>query len=253
MNKYKDSSHNSDIEDKNSNSGTNIIFENYKNEDNENENENEKEYNKMILNELKKIQNPEKNNIRRESYNNSRRFKNAYTNTNSFTTTTNTHNTQKTQKTNNSSFQSIQLNNKQVKYNYLCWNDLSLQKKLLIKNRSNSVKKIESFKDESKGNSINDKTEIMIYKLKHLNISLDKEKSYFYYFRNFSNLKEQANNYTQKSSDNLNNNNDEEGDSNYNEQFFYPNEFYISKKNSLHIKTHISNLFDKLRQHNNNC
>lgn len=93
----------------------------------------------------------------------------------------------------------------------------------------------------------------MIYKLKHLNISLDKEKSYFYYFRNFSNLKEQANNYTQKSSDNLNNNNDEEGDSNYNEQFFYPNEFYISKKNSLHIKTHISNLFDKLRQHNNNC
>ena len=253
MNKYKDSSHNSDIEEKNSNSGTNIIFENYKNEDNENENENEKEYNKMILNELKKIQNPEKYNIRRESYNNSRRFKNAYTNTNSFTTTTNTHNTQKTQKTNNSSFQSIQLNNKKVKYNYLCWNDLSLQKKLLIKNRSNSVKKIESFKDESKGNSINDKTEIMIYKLKHLNISLDKEKSYFYYFRNFSNLKEQANNYTQKSSDNLNNNNDEEGDSNYNEQFFYPNEFYISKKNSLHIKTHISNLFDKLRQHNNNC
>ena len=135
----------------------------------------------------------------------------------------------------------------------MCWNDLSLQKKLLIKNRSNSVKKIESFKDESKGNSINDKTEIMIYKLKHLNISLDKEKSYFYYFRNFSNLKEQANDYTQKSSDNLNNNNDEEGDSNYNEQFFYPNEFYISKKNSLHIKTHISNLFDKLRQHNNNC
>ena len=90
------------------------------------------------------------------------------------------------------------------------------------------------------------------YKLKHLNISLDKEKSYFDYFRHFTNIKEQTNNYTQKSSENLNND-DEKVDSYYNEQFFYPNEFYISKKNSLHIKTHISNLFDKLRQHNNNC
>ena len=251
INKYKDSSHNSDIEDKNSNSGNNIIFENYKNEnnENENENENEKEYNKMISNELKKIQKSDKNlvngySIRRESYNNYRPFKNTYTNTNSFTTTTKSHNTHKTQKTNNSSFQSIKLNNKKIKYNYLCWNDLSLQKKLLIKNRSNSVKIIESLKDENKENLINDKTEIMIYKLKHLNISLDKEKSYFYYFRNFTNLKEQVNNYSQKSSEYLNNNDDEEGDGHYNEQFFYPKEFYISKKNSLHNKTHVSNLFN---------
>ena len=250
MNKYKDSSHNSDIEDKNSNSGNNIIFEKY---NNENDNDNEKEYNKMILNELKKIQNSEKNNNNKESYYNSRQLKNAYTNTNSFTTTTNTHNTQKTQKTNNSSFQSIKLNNKKIKYNYLCWNDLSLQKKLLIKNRSNSVKRIEPIIDENKENLFNDKTELMIYKLKHLNISLDKEKSYFYYFRHFTNLKEQINNYTQKSSDNINNNDDEEGNSHYNESFYYPNEFYISKKNSLHLKTHISNLFNKLREHNNNC
>ena len=245
MNNYKDSSNNSDIEDKNSNSGNNIIFENFKNEDNENE------YKKKISKELKKMKNSEKNFIiRRESYSNSRPFKNAYTNTNSFTTTTNTHNTQKTQKTNNSSFQSIQLNNKKVKYNYLCWNDLSLQKKLLIKNRSNSVKRIEPFKDENNENLINDKTENMIYKLKHLNISLEKEKSYFYYFRHFANIKEQTNNYTQKSSENLNND-EEKVDITYNEQFFYPNEFYISKKNSLHNKTHISNLFNKLRQHNN--
>ena len=244
MNKYKDSSHNSDIEDKNSNSGNNIIFENFKNEDNENESS------KMISKELKKMQNSDKNNnIRRESYN-SRPFKNVYNYTNSLTTATKSHYTHKTQKTNNSSFQSIKLNNKKIKYNYLCWNDLSLQKKLLIKNRSNSVKRIEPFKDEIKENLINDKTENMIYKLKHLNISLEKEKSYFYYFRHFANIKEQTYNYTQKSSENLNND-DEKGDSTYHEQFYYPNEFYISKKNSLHNKTHISNLFNKLRQHNN--
>jgi hypothetical protein len=246
MNNYKDSSNNSDIEDKNSNNGNNIIFENFNNEDNENE------YKKKISKELKKMKNSEKNFIiRRESYSNSRPFKNAYTNTNTLTTTTKSHNTHKTQKTNNSSFQSIKLNNKKIQYNYLCWNDLSLQKKLLIKNRSNSVKRIESFKDENNENLINDKTENMIYKLKHLNISLDKEKSYFYYFRHFTNIKEQTNNYTQKSSENLNND-DEKGDSTYHEQFYYPNEFYISKKNSLHNKTHISNLFNKLRQHNNN-
>ena len=246
MNNYKDSSNNSDIEDKNSNNGNNIIFENFNNEDNENE------YKKKISKELKKMKNSEKNFIiRRESYSNSRPFKNAYTNTGTLTTTTKSHNTHKTQKTNNSSFQSIKLNNKKIKYNYLCWNDLSLQKKLLIKNRSNSVKRIEPFKDENNENLINDKTENMIYKLKHLNISLDKEKSYFNYFRHFTNIKEQTNNYTQKSSENLNND-EEKVDITYNEQFFYPNEFYISKKNSLHNKTHISNLFNKLRQHKNN-
>ena len=251
INKYKDSSHNSDIEDKNSNSGNNIILEKYKNEDTENDNE--KEYNEMILKELKKIQKSEKNvRNKKELYNNSRQAKNAYTNTNSFTTTTNTHNTHKTQKTNNSSFQSLKLNNKKVKYNYLCWNDLSLQKKLLIKNRSSSAKRIEPFDIENKENLINDKTELMIYKLKHLNISLDKERTYFYYFRHFTNIKEQSNNYTQKSSDNLNNNDNEEGNGQYNESFYYPNEFYISKKNSLHIKTHISNLFDKIREYKNN-
>ena len=36
----------------------------------------------------------------------------------------------------------------------MCWNDLSLQKKLLIKNRSNSVKRIEPIQDEIKENLI---------------------------------------------------------------------------------------------------
>ena len=187
------------------------------------------------------------------SLKNSQKLKNS--NANTFTTATNTQNTHKTQNTNNSSFQSLKINNKKIKYNYLCWKDLPLQKKLIIKNRSNSVKKID-VKKENKDNLIKDEnTAIMIYKLKHLNISLDIEKSYCYYFKNLTNLLSKKNITQNKSYNNINISNNQKNKlkDNQEKSFYYPNEYYINKKNTLHNKLHISNLFDKIRQYKNNC
>ena len=133
-------------------------------------------------------------------------------------------------------------------------NDLSLQKKIIIKNRSNSVKQIEEIEEKENKENIKDATAMMIYKLKHLHINLDIEKSYCYYFKYLSNIKNQKNNYRQKSCDNIHAYNDLKKPEKQNSEkiFYYPNEFYINKKNSLHIKSHVSNLFDKLREYNNN-
>ena len=211
----------------------------------------------IILDELPKNKKCEyniKKNVDSCFQKNSQKIKNSSTNT--FTTAENTHNTHKTQNTNNSSFQSIKPNNKKIKYNYLCWKDLSLPKKIIIKNRSNSVK-IRTIKEENKENLIKDKNiAIMIYKLKNLNISLEIEKSYSYYFKNLTNLQNQksfSRNNSYNNENFLNNNQNKKLKDNQEKSFYYPNEYYINKKNTLHNKIHISNLFDKIREYKNNC
>ena len=190
------------------------------------------------------------------SYKHSQNIKGS--NSNTFTTTMatntiNTHKTDNTNKTQNSSFQSLKINNKKKNYNYLCWNDLSFEKKLKIKNRSNSVKqiKIKNIKEIPKEDFIKDEnTSIMLYKLKNLDISLDIEKSYSYYFKNLTKLQNQKsrfkNNFNKKKKSNEQNKEKSEN------SFYYPDEYYINKNNSLHQKSHISNLFDKLRDYRNN-
>ena len=96
----------------------------------------------------------------------------------------------------------------------------------------------------------------MIFRLKHLDISLDIEKSYIYYFKYLTKLQNQKNHYKNKSSNNINYSNNQKNDS-YKKHIednniYYPNEYYINKKNNLHIKSHVSNLFDKLREFKNN-
>ena len=189
------------------------------------------------------------------SYKNSLNYKTS--NSNTFTTATNTHNTYKTHNTHNSSFQSLKINNKKINYNYLCWNDLSLQKKLIIQNRNNSVKKVIDLKEIVKNNFIKDEnTSIMLYKLKNLNISLDIEKSYSYHFKYLANLQNQKNHYKNKSSEILSSSNNPTNrlyEKNSECSFYYPDEYYISKDNNLHKKSHVSNLFDKLREYKHNC
>ena len=169
-------------------------------------------------------------------------------NRNTYTTATNTF---KTQNTLNSSFKSLQINLKKFNYDYLNLNDLPIQKKLLIKNKIISEKKmINNEENEIRNNIKLIKNENNPFdKIKNLDISLDKEKSYIIYFRNIINLQNQKN-YYMKMPKIVNN------ESNYTQMnfypsqryFYYPDEFYLDKSNDLHSKTHISTIFKKLRK-----
>ena len=178
------------------------------------------------------------------SYKNSQKIKSS--NTNTFTTATNTYN----------SFQSLKINNKKISYNYLNWNDLTLTTKLKIKKRVSSTKKIESFREKIKNNFIkNESTSILIYKLKHLNISLDIEKSYIHSFKSITNIQNQKNHYNSISNEYINNSNNlnqSNIESNIKNNIYYPDVYYINKDNNLHNKIHISNFFDKLKKPKNN-
>ena len=130
-----------------------------------------------------------------------------------------------------------------------------MQKKLIIKNRNSSVKKIIDIKEIVKNNFIKDEnTSIMLYKLKNLNISLDIEKKYSYHFKYLTNVQNQKNHYKNKNSENINNNsiNTRLYEKNTEKSFYYPDEYYINKENNLHKKSHVSNLFEKLREYKNN-
>ena len=66
---------------------------------------------------------------------------------------------------------SSKVNNQNLKYNYL--NNLPLEEKIKFRKRSNSTEIIDKNKN----------TEILLYKLKNINMSLEKEKSYINYFK----------------------------------------------------------------------
>ena len=136
---------------------------------------------------------------------------------NTFTTATNTHNTILTY---NSSVHSLKINNKK-KYLYNYMNNLSLEKYNHIITNSNKL-----------NNNIDNNTFNIIKKLKYLNLSLDVEKSYIKDFNTII--------YSKSKKDLGNEDN----------QFFYPNEYYINKNNNLHDKYHVSNFFKKIREQN---
>jgi hypothetical protein len=182
------------------------------------------------------------------SYKNSQKMKSL--NSNTVTTNTNTHNYQNTH---NSSLYSLRNNSNKKENNYLYLNDLSFKKQLLIKNRNNSIKKIITIKDLPKEDFIKDEnTSIMIYKLKNLRLSLDIEKSYSHQFKYLSNIQTQKSHYKNSNSNqnisNSNNYSKQINESNMDSNFYYPDEYYISKNNILHQKVHVSNFFDKIKK-----
>ena len=210
-----------------------------------------KEIKKIGILSNKKI-NTEKNNesLINSNYNNKFTNSNKIKSSNTFTTGANTFNTQNTQ---NSSFKSLQLNIKKYNYDYLNLTEMSLQKKLIIHNRLNSGKKIIN-KEEKEKENINNKNErINIFdKIRKLNISLEVEKSYTYYFKQIINIQNQKNNYkdsSDKKENNINKPRKSLSSHNFDKRyFFYPDEYYINKNIDLHSKSHISKLFDKLRK-----
>ena len=227
--------------------------------DNENNSNNIKYvYNKILGDEINSIEVPKKIDTdrkiqkRKDSFINSGSYKNSLqiinSNSNNFTTATNTQNTQKTHNTNNSSsLQSLKNTSKKFKYNYLCFKDLRSIQKIIIKNRSNSAKKLDIKKDNLDDNFVhNDSTTVMIYKLKNLKLSLDIEKTYIHYFKNLTNLLNQKKRSISQKNIFSNNKKNNVNDEDY---CYYP--YYIDKNNTLHNKSHVSNLFAKMREHKN--
>ena len=77
---------------------------------------------------------------------------------------------------------STKVNNQNPKYNYI--NNLSLEEKIKYRKRNNSTKIIDINTILNKEVLFQNKNEeILLYKLKNLNISLEKEKSYANYFK----------------------------------------------------------------------
>ena len=254
--KSKESSYNLNeskyAENMNSNNSNKIEEEDINEKEKLNENEENKkgendEFKKNMLKNMKSSESINHLKSNKDSCFNS--YKNSQiksSNNNTFTTATNTYN----------SFQSLKINNKKLNYNYLNWNDLSFTTKLKIKKRASSTKKIDSIKENIKNNFIkNENTSIMIYKLKHLNISLDIEKSYINYFKNLSSIQNQKNHYKSFSSEYINNSNNQienKIENNIKNNIYYPDVYYINNNNNLHNKIHVSNFFDKLKTHKNN-
>ena len=148
-----------------------------------------------------------------------------YTNKNNYTK--NTHRT---------SIFSSKINNQNIKYNYL--DNLPLKEKIKSRKRSNST-------DVEDINSIlnkevlakNKNSEILLYKLKNLNMSLEKEKSYVKYFKYLT-----GKNYPNYKKQNKINNNSNNQKNIISSQI----ELFIKNNDNLHKKVHKSNLFEKL-------
>ena len=168
-----------------------------------------------------------------------------------FTTATNTQ---------DSSFKSLQLDFKKKNYDYLNFSDLSKKKKLIIQNRINSgkrnLKKEENSKEKDEKNiKIKNIGDNLFDKIRNLNISLEVEKSYSIYFSRIINLQNQKIN-SKNSTDKIQKDINKESKSTYSNYqinkryYYYPDEYYIDKNSNLHSKSHVSNLFDKLRKKN---
>ena len=257
MEKYSNSNHTKKINDSEDEDNEKNEISNspqIKIEKQENENNNIMQ-NKDMIKKLASIEsNVQKSNKDScfNSYKNSHKMKSL--NSNALTTTTNTNtNTHNYQISHNSSNYSLKNNSNKKESNYLYLNDLSFKNQIIIKNRSSSNKSIISIKDLPKEDYIKDEnTSIMLYKLKNLNISLDIEKSYCEHFKYLANLQSQKSHYKNiNSNQNISDSHNQSkkiNESNVDSNFYYPDEYYINKTNSLHKKAHVSNFFDKLRK-----
>jgi len=99
----------------------------------------------------------------------------------------------------------------------------------------------------------------MIQKLKNKSISLEKEKEYFGCFKDIflQNKLKKINGYdglndnnTQRSKNSNNYDNSTSNNTYRNKNFYYPDVFYLNENEQLHKKTHVSNLFSKLKSNN---
>ena len=139
---------------------------------------------------------------------------------------------------------SSKINYQNLKYNYL--DNLPLKEKINSRKRSNSTEMVDINTILNKKVLVENKnTEILLYKLKNLNISLEKEKSYVNYFKNLSG-KDHPYNKNKKKIYNISN------DSNNQKNIISsPIEIFIKNEDNLHKKVHKSNIFNILRKHIN--
>ena len=162
---------------------------------------------------------------------------------------------------------------KQKEYSYL--KNLSPNQKFIINmKRRNSEKDNKEITNQSmKNGEINQISEKkildldMFNKLKNINLSLNTEKNYTCFFKKLNKDISSNNPYKEINNSIVGNNKlnsrskkstvySQEmtsGSTNSNiENFYYPNVYYINGENHLHTKTHISMLFTKLKNKNNN-
>ena len=135
-------------------------------------------------------------------------------------------------------------NNQKLKYNYL--NNLNLEEKIKCRKRNNSTEMIEINKILNKEILVKNKNTEILYQLKNLNISLEKEKSYINYFKY---LTGKYNPYNKNKNKIYNNSNDSSNQKNI---IDFQIEIFIKNDDNLHKKVHKSTIFGKLRNNINN-
>ena len=165
----------------------------------------------------------------------------------------------------------IQPPKKPKEYAYL--KNIPINQKFLIdmkindknKNNNNQSNKKEELNQHSEEKSLDSD---MFNQLKNLSLSLDNEKAFSNFFNKINKDNSSVNTYKEKNIIAVNNNKNinsrskrstkysqemTSGSTNSNlENFNYPDVFYINEENNLHTKTHISMLFTKLKNRNNN-
>ena len=140
---------------------------------------------------------------------------------------------------------STKVNNQNQKYNYI--NNLTLEEKIKYRKRSNSTEIIDINTILNKEVLFKNKNaEILLYKLKNLNISLEKEKSYANYFKY---LKDKDNPNNKNNNETYHISNDSDNQKNIVNS---PIELFNKNDDNLHKKVHKSNIFDILRKSGNN-
>ena len=146
--------------------------------------------------------------------------------------------------THRTSILSSKINNQNLKYNYL--NNLPLKEKIKSRKRSISTEIVDIKAILNKEVLAKNKnTEILLDKLKNLNMSLEKEKSYVKYFKCLTEKKYPYYNIQNKMYNNSNN-------SNYQKYIISSQiKLFVKSDNNLHKKVHKSNIFDKLRKNIN--
>ena len=146
--------------------------------------------------------------------------------------------------THRTSILSSKINNQNLKYNYL--NNLPLKEKIKSRKRSISTEIVDIKAILNKEVLAKNKnTEILLDKLKNLNMSLEKEKSYVKYFKCLTGKKYPYYNIQNKMYNNSNN-------SNYQKYIISSQiKLFVKSDNNLHKKVHKSNIFDKLRKNIN--
>ena len=157
------------------------------------------------------------------------------------------------------------------KKEYAYLKELSANQKFIINmkinDKNNNIQQNKNVEIDNNNSEIKSLNSDMFSQIKHLNISLDTEKTYTNFIKKVN--KEKSSNYTYKeinnkvSAENKFNSKSKKstvysqdktsGSTNSNfENFYYPDVYYINEEDDLHTKTHISNLFSKLKNRKNN-